>query len=138
MNESAPAASRVPEQKGKETIMATQSNTLPGNLPKKIITTDADATLGNLDSQIQVFSQTDPATPGESHVISMPPNPQLGQEHLVVAVTAGATLDGNGSTIMGATTVNIGECAKMVFTQDPALASSNCNCAGAGAWVNCG
>lgn len=121
--------------------MAVQSNTLPV-LPKKIITSDGDVNVGNLDSQVQLFSSTEPPTPGESHAVLLPCNPQLGQSHKIIAVSAGATLDGNGAPILRAGVVDpnalaAGECVELTFAKDPA--GNGCGCAGSegGAWIGC-
>lgn len=122
--------------------MSTQSNTFTNHVPRRVITTDGDANLGTWDTQLHVFSSTDPATPGEQHTVLLPCNPQLGETHLVLAVTAGVLLDGNGAPIIRPGVVNpnvlaLGECVNLVFTKDPA--GNGCGCAGSdgGAWHAC-
>lgn len=118
--------------------MATQANTLPV-LPKKIIVASdgEDVILGNLDSQLQVFSSTDPPTPGESVNVTLPCNPQLGLSIEIVAVNAAVNLDGNGFPIsqpgvVNPTVVAAGSRVVATFVQDPALRSGGGCCNGNG------
>lgn len=123
--------------------MATQSNAFSNNVPRKIITADGDVNVGNLDTQVHLFSSTEPPTPGEQHAVLLPCNPQLGETHLILGATAGAILDGNGSPIVRPGVVNpnvlaAGDCVQLVFTKDPA--GKDCGCGSSdngGFWHAC-
>lgn len=125
--------------------MGTQSNTLPV-LPQKIITAQDDSGLDNIDAQIHFFSDSNPPTPGQTHTLTLPCAPGLGQSHRIVAATAAVNIvDSNGTPITRnglpfANPLPLGSSVVITFTKDPAGGQSNgCGCGGSdtsgGTWV---
>lgn len=94
-----------------------------------VIETDDDYTLDTGDDQVHVTGKDDPDV--ASVTLTMPCNPQLGEQHLLVAAGAPITVDGNGNAVDGlATSVAKGHAALLTFSRDEAL--DECD---AGRWV---
>jgi hypothetical protein len=116
-----------------------QSNAFSRTRPEKVVSTQEATTISVLDDQVQVFSDTDPPDPSSIVELTLPCNPRIGEQHLIVGGTATARVDSgdedvpiiNGSNGSSGQTsdVGIGECANFVFVKDP--------CNGNGHWVRC-
>lgn len=86
----------------------------------RVVTTDEAYTIGNQDNEVHVFSDVYPVPgPLQQKAIKFPANPLIGEEHLIVAATADAVLDGNGMLLVGTATMPGGTAARWVFTADP-------------------
>ena len=100
----------------------------------KVIITDTDAVLDTIDDQIHVFSPNAPAptAPPDTIKVTLPCNPLVGEEHLIVANNANAQLDAGTDPIVGLgtpATVPAGTATRVVFSAEPdTTGGSGCNC----------
>lgn len=87
----------------------------------------SDYTLQKGDDQVHVIGTDDATTP---ITLTFPCNPDLGEQHLLVAKSAPITVDGGGAEVSaGATEIPVGYSMLYTFSKDP------CDCDDEGLWV---
>src|SRR5262245_37340433 len=111
--------------------MSAQSSPFPpiNQRGSKVVTTDEDYTLENLDRTVIATKRADDNNPDAATVLTLPPSPLQGQSHRLVAAEQAISVNGNGNNVAGQAAILVGRA--VVFT----FAHSTMDPCGPGVWV---
>ena len=93
-----------------------QANTIYRQNALRIVTTDEDTHIDTNDDQVHVVGTDDDVT---VVTLTLPCNPKVGEQHLLVATSAPITVDGNGADVTaGYESIPVGYSMLYTFSQD--------------------